>query len=324
MANRRVFHLTLVLALAARAGSPPAPDASAAAVKTGDGQINAIAALPTGVQVLAAGNDLTLVDLAAGQKGKPFSSTARGTRRAILVSADGARFFSATEKGWLEAGAVAAGAVENKTKGHEGSVNTLALSPDGKWLVSGGEDKQLKLWNPATLEAVQTILAMPSVIQSAAFSPDGKTLAAAGDDGAIFLFAAGSWEHKAPVPSGDTINALAYSPDGKWLASAGNSDKLQIWSPATEKLARWLPRQSGWVERIAWSRDGRRLVSLASDRTLRIFNAESGELLEWFDAPNDDDVTALALLPDGSFATGGRDRVVRRWVAKKTGSAGKP
>lgn len=296
------------------AGAPPVT----AQIKVNDEEITALAAAPSGTLLLVAGETLTLVDLAAGRPPKKFSGVGGGTQRAALFSADGQRIFGASSKGMLVSGAVSGGKIDHKVKAHDGEINALALSPDGKWLASGGEDQLIKFWDAVTLAAGNSPGAMHGIIQTLAFSPDGGELAAAGNDGVIILFNLKTGERHTPIASGDTVNALAWSPDGKRLASAGNSDQIQLWNPATGKLEHGFPRQSSWVTRLFFMPDGRRIATLSADKTLRIFRADTGELLEWFSAGDDDDVTALALLADGTLATGGRDRFVRHWVVKKS------
>ena len=70
-----------------------------------------------------------------------------------------------------------------------GSVYGVAFSPDGKTLVSAGDDNTLRLWDPATRRAIgEPLRGHTSPVFSVAFSPDGKTLASTGDDGTVRLW----------------------------------------------------------------------------------------------------------------------------------------
>ena len=71
---------------------------------------------------------------------------------------------------------------------HQGSVLSVAFSPDGKVLASCGRDKTVKLWNVATGELLKTLTEHTGDVYHVTFSRKGDLLASAGRDKMIKLF----------------------------------------------------------------------------------------------------------------------------------------
>ncbi|MEH2261069.1 MAG: hypothetical protein V7K60_33860 [Nostoc sp.] len=72
---------------------------------------------------------------------------------------------------------------------HSDRVNSVAFSPDGKTLASGGDDKTIKLWNVTTGREIQTLPGDYNSVNFVAFSPSGQILTSCGSyDGTIKIW----------------------------------------------------------------------------------------------------------------------------------------
>src|SRR5438046_3054764 len=73
-------------------------------------------------------------------------------------------------------------------EGHTNAVFSMAVSPDGKTLVSGSGDHTVLLWEMSNGQCINTLQGHSHWVRSVAFSSDGKTFASGCDDGTIKLW----------------------------------------------------------------------------------------------------------------------------------------
>jgi WD40 repeat protein len=191
-------------------------------------------------------------------------------------------------------------------------VYTLALSPDGKTLVSGDFSRPPRLWEVATGnqrlitgKPVGHLSFCPPV-----FSPDGKLLAAiaGGGDSIIVLWDATKGEElrRMGATNGD-FRSLAFSPDGRTLASGGGD--VYLWEVATGKERCRFP--GGGC--VALSPDGRILATASEDHTIHVWDWLTGQERVRF-AGHRGWVECLAFDSDGRrLLSGSRDNTALVW-----------
>src|SRR5262249_49081397 len=146
-------------------------------------------------------------------------------------------------------------------KGHTHAIEGLALSRDGHWLASCGDQGTVRLWDVATGKVKHTLTGHKGMLFAVVFSPDGKHLASAGFDTTVRLWSVADGKSTA-VLTGHTrpVQSLAWSPDGKTLASCGHEGDVRLWNPDGKlraKLVRQEPRSVG----LAFSADSRKLLA---------------------------------------------------------------
>ena len=128
--------------------------------------------------------------------------------------------------------------LEQFLSGHSNSVISVAFSPDGKTIASGGMDNTIILWDVETHQPIgEPLEGHTDIVRSVAFSPDGKTLASGSEDETIIL-----WNVKTRQPIGrplsghaNLVTSVAFSPDGKTLASGSDDKTIILWDVETGK-----------------------------------------------------------------------------------------
>ncbi|MYG08147.1 T9SS type A sorting domain-containing protein, partial [Candidatus Poribacteria bacterium] len=115
--------------------------------------------------------------------------------------------------------------------GHTDSVLSVAFSPDGNTLASGGGNG-LYLWNADTGTLKNTLTGHTGAVWSVTFSPDGKILASASDD-TVLLWDVDTGTLKSTLTGHtDSVLSVAFSPDGNTLASSSSDGTVLLWDIA--------------------------------------------------------------------------------------------
>ena len=158
-------------------------------------------------------------------------------------------------------------------------MTALALSPDGKRLASGGEDRTVTIWDWASHKRLASTGRHCNRILSVAFSPDGTTLATAALSSGVGLWNTTTGR---PVltgqPSAGVPMCVALSPDRRTVAVGHSDGGIRLWELArsTIRVRTTLRGHEQMVGEVAWNRDGKRLASCSEDRTVRLWDATAG------------------------------------------------
>jgi WD40 repeat protein len=128
------------------------------------------------------------------------------------------------------------GQLKQTIEGHHNSVFSVAYSPDGRFLLSGGRDAHLQVWDAAQAYPLHT-----SVV--------------------AHMYA---------------INHIAYQPEGQYFVTASMDKSIKIWEAATFRLLKVIDRarhagHGTSVNKLLWLEYHDRLISASDDRTVSIW-----------------------------------------------------
>jgi WD40 repeat protein/serine/threonine protein kinase len=210
--------------------------------------------------------------------------------------------------------------------GHRGSVWGVAFSPDGKRIVTGGQDTTARVWDAEKGRQLLALRGHTTPVRGVAFSPDGKRiLTGAGDPGkpgeAKVWDAATGREILSLKGLKNEVWGVAFSPGGKRIVTGGGNrvgspGEAKVWDAGTGRELLALDRLAACVSSVVFSPDGKRIVTGSWDSTARVWDAEKGrELLAL--RGHTSPVRGVAFSPDGKrILTGSDDRTAKVWDAQ--------
>jgi len=208
----------------------------------------------------------------------------------------------------------------NRFVGHQDLVYSVAVTPDGKTLVSGGGDKMIRIWNLEKEDEPRILTEHESPVTSVAVTPDGKTLVSGSDDNTIRVWNLEKGGASRILPGHESaVNSVAITPDGKTVVSGSKDRTIRVWNLEKGGASRILTGHKSSVNSVAITPDGKTVVSGSKDRTIRVWNLEKeGEprILTGHKSA----VTSIAITPDGkTLVSGSRDGTIRVWNLEKGG-----
>ena len=134
--------------------------------------------------------------------------------------------------------------------GHIGGLQSVAFSPNGKQVLTGGDDKTARVWDLASGKEMITVRGHTAQVTSVAFSPDGKrVLTGSWDKTARLSDAATGREIRVFQGHTGGVTSVAYSPDGKRVLTGSWDGTARLWDAASgREVCSWIScRDDSWV-----------------------------------------------------------------------------
>ncbi|MFH2202095.1 MAG: caspase family protein, partial [Elusimicrobiota bacterium] len=241
------------------------------------GQVEALDVSPDGEMLAVASGRfprgaITFYSIRSGKKIRSFKRPVR----ALFFTGDGDGLIVAGSD-YLAKLSASTGDVVWSTSEEEMDVKAVALAPDGRFALSGGDDQAVSQWDLATGRRVR-IYRQSHDVQSIAVSPDGQSFACEigeyGEGNTIQLWML-SAQRKGRSIRG--ASSPVFSPDGKRLLTRDKYN-LQVWSAkSSRKLLSWEAINENVP--LAFTRDGKHVITTVehSGNNLVVWDAQTGK-----------------------------------------------
>jgi WD40 repeat protein len=194
--------------------------------------------------------------------------------------------------------------------GHSQGVRSAGFSRDGRWVVSGGDDRVIRIWDASTGETLRELAGHRSRVRSVAFSPDDRRIVSGSEP--TFSPVGGEvklWDVRTGVEvlelAGpfDGVRQVAFSPEGRRLLAVDRlslvSAEVRIWDSGPQPDHWQVPDASYGL----WSSDRRFLLTAGPDDPMRLRDVHTGKTLATLPGRSLS-LYGLALSPDGRRAAG--------------------
>ncbi len=195
-----------------------------------------------------------------------------------------------------------------------GNVVDFDLSPNQRFLASGGRGGEVHLWDASTGAMIREMKGHTAPVSSVSWSPDGTRLASAGGDEIVRLWDADTGAMIREMKTNTNwFISVKWSPSGTRLASGGDEGSIRLWDADTGAMILTTNEHTEMVLSVAWAPDGTHLASGDGDGKVRIWNADTGLMIREIGGHS---IRALdvAWAPDGArLASAGADGTIRLW-----------
>ncbi|MCH7728050.1 MAG: PQQ-binding-like beta-propeller repeat protein, partial [Planctomycetes bacterium] len=273
--------------------------------------ISALALTSDGRHLAQGGHNgiATLWDLTTGKLVRRFEGH-NGFISSLVFTPDNQHFFVGSDE-TVRQWNVKTGKEERRF-GHSKSVEELAVSPNGRLLLTAlGYEAQL--WDLTARKNKPKSIGRFGLVTSLAFAPDGRhALIGLSDETAVWWNVVDGKETRRFVGLGEILS-VAVSPDGRHVAVGTNEDVAILWDVSAEDWKHLYEGHAEAIMSVTFSPDGRHLLTGGLDDTAILWDVASGKKIKSF-VGHAGSIRSVAFCPDGRrVLTGSSDKTTRLW-----------
>ena len=208
----------------------------------------------------------------------------------------------------------AGGPLLRTLEGHTYGVEAVAVSADGRHVVSGSADETVKVWELGTGRELRTLEGHTGWVEAVAVTADGRHVVSGSFDNTVKVWELESGRELRTLEGhANEVWAVAVSADGRHVVSGSVDKTVKVWELETGRELRTLEGHSSGVIAVAVSADGRHVVSGSSDNTVKVWELGTGRELRTLKG-HADAVEEVAVSADGRHVvSGSSDHTVKVW-----------
>ncbi|HOC00830.1 MAG TPA: WD40 repeat domain-containing protein [Verrucomicrobiota bacterium] len=204
-----------------------------------------------------------------------------GDVEALAVSPDGSTLVTCGNSGvflWE----LPSGAYVRSFEGHTDWVFAVAVSLDGKRLVTGSGDETARLWELATGRLLRSF-AHDDWVEAVAISPDGsRIVTGVGDTARLWNASTGNLIRTFTGHLG-SVESVAFSPDGQHVLTGSWDKTAKLWKTTSSSAIRTFVGDTSWIVSVAFSPDGSNVLTGSMDGPARLWDTSTGKLVRKYE-----------------------------------------
>ncbi|KAF8134274.1 WD40-repeat-containing domain protein [Boletus edulis] len=182
------------------------------------------------------------------------------------------------------------------------TVCTIAVSPDGKWIVSGTNSGLVTVWNAESHEKVIGLAGHEDWVRAVDVSPDASKIATGSYDKTACIWSLSIGERiLGPLRHDWSLAAVKFSPDGRLIATATwCRASLRIYDSDNGRLLIDFPIQvsSSENQSLAWDSDSKYLFALSRDGNINRLDVYNGTTLSRWPIHSNNNSRCITLASD--------------------------
>jgi len=148
----------------------------------------------------------------------------------------------------------------------------VAVTADGRRVVSGSNDNSIRVWETETGKCLATLKGHSGSVYGVAVTADGRRVVSGSWDNTVRVWETETGECLAVLEGhAGFVKDVAVTADGRRVVSGSNDNSIRVWETETGKCLATLEGHTNTVSGMAITVDGRRVVSGSDDRTVRVW-----------------------------------------------------